>query len=268
MKQKTFIPITFSRLWKNEFRDLVNLVVEFLIQYNPVTMDLKFVFDLLVAAQAALLQLHVPYGAHPKTEVLKDKRKKRSKLARAIVAQVRVLKQANAVVNIPYLDVLAPFVDRYLSPVIDSNSSTMTDVLKEMFTALDDDALVQEAITHLNLQSRFDELKTLQTGFTQTFIQRSNMQAERNDVVTMEVRANAELMLTKLLNEIELMQMKHPELDYNPLIKNLNNTFSFYMSQVKTRSTTNQKQIAAKSKVSTNNTTTTAQNGNSGAVAN
>ena len=266
MKNKIFIPITFSRLWKNEFRDLVNLVVEFLIQYNPVTMDLKFVYDMLVTAQAALLQLHVPYGANPKTEVLKDKRQKRSKLVRAIVAQIRVLKQANAVVNIPHLDVLAPFVDRYLSPVIYSNSSTLTDVLKEMFFALDADTSVQDAITNLNLQSRFDELKTLQNGFTQTFIQRSNIKAERNDVVTLEVRANAKMALTKLLNEIELMQMKHPELDYNPLIKNLNDTFTFYMSQIRTRSTTNQKQIAAKSKVSTINTTT-AQNGNSEAVA-
>lgn len=268
MKHSIFIPITFSRLWKNEFRDLVNLVVEFLIQYNPVTMDLKFVYDMLVAAQAALLQLHVPYGAHPKTEVLRDKRQKRSKLVRAIVAQIRVLKQANAVVNIPYLDVLAPFVERYLSPVVESNSSTLTDVLKEMFSALDDDTSVQDAITNLNLQSRFDELRALQSGFTQTYIQRSNMKAERNDVATLEVRAKAELALTKTLNEIELMQMKHPETDYNPLIKNLNDTFAFYMSQVKTRSTTNQKQIAAKTKVSTINTTTTAQNGNSGAVAN
>lgn len=267
MKKKIFIPITFSRLWKNEFRDLVNLVIEFLIQYDPVTLDLKFVYDKLVTAQTALSQLHVPYGANPKTEVLMDKRRKRSKLVRAIVAQIRVLKQANAVINIPYLDELAPFVDRYLSPVIESNSSTMTDVLKEMFLALDADSAIKDAITHLNLQSRFDELKALQSGFTQTFIQRSNIRAQRTDVVTGDVRENAELALTKLLNEIELMQMKHPELDYNPLIKNLNNTFTFYMSLVKTRSTTSQKQIAAKSKVSTINTTTTAQNGNSDAVA-
>ena len=268
MKNKIFVFITFSRLWKNEFRDLVNLVIEYLTQCNPVTLNLKFVYDKLVEAQAALQQLHVPYGADDNTEELKQKKDKRTQAIRAILAQVRGMKQSNEVVPIPQLNVVVSFTKRFLKPIVKTNSSTQTDVLKEMFQAIDSDSSVQDAIAALNLQSLFDELSFLQKGFTQTVMQRSNVRAEREEVNTSDVRSNAELALTDLLNEIYLMQKKHSELDYKPLINNLNDTFTMYMVIVKKRSTASQKQIDAKRKVSTINTTTTAENGNSSAVAN
>lgn len=266
MKKNVFLTITFPRLWKNEFRDLVNKVVEFLIQHNPVTMDLQFVYDKLVKAQAALRLLHVPYGSHPKTVELSDNREKRNKLIRALVAQIKVLKRANAIYTIPQLEIIAPFVERYLNPIVKSNSSKQTDILKEMYLELEGDTSLNDTITNLNLRSYFDELKGLQLDFTQTVMQRSNSKSVRPKIITSDIRENAELALRNLMNEIELVQMKHPEVDYNPLINNLNETFAFYMSQVKSRSS-NKKQIAAKSKVRTINMTTTAQNGNSDAVA-
>ena len=267
MRNKIFVFITFSRLWKNEFRDLVNLVIEYLTQCNPVSLNLKFVYDKLVEAQAALQQLHVPYGADDITEELKQKKDKRTRAIRAILAQVRGMKQSNEVVPIPQLNIVVSFTKRFLKPIVKTNSKKQTDVLKEMFLAIDSDSSVQDAITALNLQSLFDELKVLQNGFTQTVMQRSNVRAEREEVNTLDVRKNAELALTDLLNEIDLMQKKHSELDYKPLIKKLNDTFTMYMVEVKKRSTTNQKLIDAQSKVSTINTTTTAENGNSSAVA-
>ena len=142
----------------------------------------------------------------------------------------------------------------------------LQDILSEMYRELDAKPTVMDAIVNLNLRVHFDELRQLQDGFNQTFIQRSNAKNEGSKVVTQDVRLEAEVVITKLLKEIDLMQMKHSELDYNPLINNLNDTFTLFMSRAKTR-TTIKKQFVAKSKVSPINTTTTAQNGNSGAVA-
>jgi len=268
MKKNIFVLITFSRLWKNEFRDLVNLVIEFLIQYNPVTLDLKFVYDRLVEARVELQKMHVAYIADDHTEVMRQKNEKRTKAVRAILAQLRGMKQSSQVVEIPELEVVMPFCKRFLVPIIKTNSAKQTDVLKEMFLMLDDDSSLQDAITALNLQSLFDELRLLQEGFTQTVIQRSNVRAKREDVKTTEVRKNAEAALNDLLNEIDLMQKKHPELDYKPLINNLNDAFSTYMSKAKKRSTTSQKQNDAKSKTyAINKATTATQNGDSEAVA-
>lgn len=267
MKQRLFVFITFSRLWKNEFRDLVNLVIKYLTQCNPVQMNLKFVYDKLVEAQAALQQLHVPYGADENTEELKKKKDKRTQAIRAILAQVRGMKQSNEVVPIPQLNVIFSFTKRFLKPIVKTNSKKQTDVLTEMFQAIDTDSSVQDAITALNLQALFDELGVLQDGFTQTVMQRSNVRAERTEVNTSNVRKNAEAALTDLLNEIDLMQKKHSELDYKPLIKNLNDAFTMYIVEVKKRSSTSQKQIDAKRKTNAIKTATTAQNGNSGAVA-
>lgn len=264
MKKVIFSLVSFSRLWKNEFRALVNRVVGFLDQYDPEALDLKFVYDKLVKAQAELRLLQVREGKHPKSMELSDNRLKREKLIRTLIAQIRVLKSANQIYTIPQLEIIAPFVERYLNPIVKVNSSVKTDILEEMYLRLDEDVTLQTAIVTLNLKSFFDELKVLQNDYNQIESDRSTSRSNRQKVITLDVRANSEEALKNLMNEIVLAQMKHPELDYNPLINSLNDTFLFYMSQAKSR-TTYRKNVAT-SKVSAINTTTTAQNGNSGTV--
>ena len=266
MKKNIFFPVTFSRLRKNEFRNLVNLIVEFLGQSDPSSLDLQFVYNLLIEAQANLQLMKVPGSTNQMTGELADRRDNRRNLIRSLVAQIKVFKRTNEVYTIPQLDIVAPFVDTYLAPIVNSDSQKQTDILSEMYRELDAKPTVMDAIVNLNLRVHFDELRQLQDGFNQTFIQRSNAKNEGSKVVTQDVRLEAEVVITKLLKEIDLMQMKHSELDYNPLINNLNDTFTLFMSRAKTR-TTIKKQFVAKSKVSPINTTTTAQNGNSGAVA-
>lgn len=259
-----FVVISFSRLWKNEFRALVNKVVGVLDQFNPEALNLKFVYDKLVEAQAELSLLLVPEGKHPITTELSANRKNRKTLIRTLVSQIRILNSANAVYNIPQLEIVTPFVVRYLNPIVNVNSTVQTDVLDEMFGKLEVDTTLQAAITELNLNKLFDELEVLHKSIPTYETERSNTKI-RQEVITSDVRINGEKALRNLMSEIELAQMKYPELDYNPLIEQLNDLFTFYMAQAKTRSTIRKQ--AAKSKVSTINTTTTAQNGNSDAVA-
>ena len=260
-----FILVSFSRIWKNEFRVLVTKVVRVLDKYDPKTLHLTFVYDKLVEALDELRKMQVADGKHILTKGLSEKRKNRRKLIRTLVSQVRVLNSANAVYSIPLLDVVSSFVVRYLNPIVKVNSTVQTDVLEEMFSALDADASLQAAIETLNLKTSFDELRLLQQSFNHTEMQRMETRIRRL-VVTSDVRGDAEKALHKVIKEIELAQLKYPELDYTPLVEDLNKYFTFYMAQAKTR-TTIRKQNASEN-VSTINTTTTAENGNSSAVAN
>jgi hypothetical protein len=266
MIQNVFISIIFSRMWKSEFRELVNRVVEFLNQHNPEVLNLKYVYDKLVDAQTSLHLLRVPLGAHPKSEELSEYRMKRNKLIGAIVGHIRVLKKAKTVINLPNVEIVSKFVARYLNPIVNSNSSKKTDTITEMFEVLDSDSSLTDAIAGLNLKSYFDELRVLQLSYIQTVSERSQSYTENQKIETQVVRANAEIALRNVMSEIELMQLKHPELDYKPLIMNLNETFSSAMVKVKARST-RKKTFAETSKVANHNTATTAQNGNSDAVA-
>ncbi len=208
--------------------------------------------------------MQVAQGKHLLSKDLSEKRKNRRKLIRTLVSQIRVLNSANAVYAIPQLDVVTSFVVRYLNPIVKVNSTVQTDVLEEMFSTLNGDSTLQTAIETLNMKTSFDELKVLQQSFTQTEMERMNTRIRRL-VVTTDVRANAEKALHNLMKEIELSQLKYPELDYSLMIEKLNELFTFYMAQAKTR-TTIRKQNAS-GKVSTIKTTTTAENGNSSAAA-
>ena len=208
--------------------------------------------------------MQVAQGKHLLSKDLSEKRKNRRKLIRTLVSQIRVLNSAKAVYAIPQLDVVTSFVVRYLNPIVKVTSTVQTDVLEEMFSTLNGDSTLQTAIETLNMKTSFDELKVLQQSFTQTEMERMNTRIRRL-VVTTDVRANAEKALHNLMKEIELSQLKYPELDYSLMIEKLNELFTFYMAQAKTR-TTIRKQNAS-GKVSTINTTTTAENGNSSAAA-
>lgn len=265
MKKNVFIAVTFSRLWKSEFRDLVTKVIELVNNQNPDALDLRFVYDELGTAYSGLQQMHVPYGKHPLSSNLSELRKKRMKLIRALVAQIKALQSTNAVYDIPQLEVIAAFVQRYLSPIVGTNSSKTTDTLNEMFSFLNTNQSVTDAINNLNLRNYFEELRVLQSSFAQTETERSTSKSERQKVNTSEVRIKAETALSNLLKEIALMQLKHTDVDYNPLINGMNELFASYGSQVKSRST-RRNQMIVKRKDASIQTTTTAQNSNSGAV--
>jgi hypothetical protein len=47
------------------------------------------------------------------------------------------------------LDVITPFVVRYLNPIVNANSTVQTEVLEEMFLALERDTVTQAAIVGL-----------------------------------------------------------------------------------------------------------------------
>lgn len=264
-KKNIFLPITFPRLWKSEFRDLVTKVVEIVNNQNPDALDLRFLYNQLTIALAGLQQMHMPYGKHPLSSNVTELRTKRKKLVRAVVAQIRALQLTNAVYDVPQLEIIAPFVKRYLSAIVNSNSSKTTDTLNEMFSVMSTDQSVNDAIINLNLRNYFEELRLLQGSFAQTVSERSSSRSVRQKVNTSEVRTTAETALNNLLKEIELMQLKHTEMDYNPLINSINELFASYSTQVKSR-LTRRDQMNVKRKDATIKTTTTAQNGNSGAV--
>lgn len=263
-KQFVFLFFSFSRLWKNEFRAFVTRVIGILDQFDPLTLNLGFVYDRLVEAQAELSRLKVAYGKHPLTEVISDMRLKRKKLIEALVAQIRTLHKTNTVYSIPQLEVISPFVARYLNPISNVNSTVQDDVLDEMFGKLEGNTALQAAVEATNLRTYFDELKALHRGLAQAVRERSDT-LERQEVATNEVRAVADKALRNLMSEIELAQLKYPGLDYNPLIDKLNELIRHYMAKARTRETIRKQ--AASGKVSTINKTTTAQNGNSDAVA-
>jgi len=267
MKKFVFLFISFSRLWKNEFRELVNTVVGIFDQLNPVALNLGFVYDKLVESQTELRLLQVREGKHPKSKELGVIRKNRKKLICNLIAQIKLLNSSSTVYSIPQLEVITPFVVRYLVPIVKVNSIVKSDVLDEMYLRLEVDTALQTAINTLNLSVQFDELKSLKESYRQVEKDKKES-SDRQNVRTIEVRSNAEFALTNLMNVIVIAQVQYPEVDYKPLIDSLNNTFSVFSTQEKTRTTIRKQTASRKAKnVSIINTTTTAQNGNSGTVA-
>lgn len=257
MKEEIFVRVAYKRLRNNEFRNLFNEVVGSVESRDPEALGIEFVFSTMLATKALLQTMHVAYGPHPQTTVLSENRDGREKLVRSLVSQVRAMDRASSVYTIPQMDVVALFVERYLAPVVGMNSTEKTDVLTEMFVALNLDAAVKAALTLLNLMTYFDQLKLINLGYVQTVVTRKDSKSTRVVVDSTDVRDIAQVALSDLLYGIKMGQKEHPLVDYNPLITVLNETFTFYSSMLKTRATIlrNAKNVARAKKTATDQDT-------------
>jgi len=68
---KDLISIPYSRLRKLEIKQLTYQVIDVVEKYNPQELQIKPIFDLLVAQKPNIVGLKVQYAKHPLTGKLK-----------------------------------------------------------------------------------------------------------------------------------------------------------------------------------------------------
>ena len=241
--------IPISRIRKHEFRDLVDKVVGFVEMYDPATLGVNEMYQSLLLRQQELQKLRVRSGSHPITAELQTCGEQRNQLIRSILGQFKALQTASNVFDVPKLDQVASFVNRYLNGLLPCNSTEKSDRIWEMLTMLDKDADLQVALNSLNLTSHFNELREKQNAFKKLQKDRSDSMALNESVDTKSIVEATVMALNNLLNEIELAQLKNTTLDYKPLINNLNQCFAYYSSLLKTRKTLNEKDVKNKTAI-------------------
>jgi hypothetical protein len=239
--------VPYSRFRKNEFRKLVNEIIEVVNVFNPAAMFIKILFDRLVAAAEPLNEEKVRQGSHPQTTQLATVRKSCNNLIETIVSQVRNIVKAKLENQAEAIALVAPFVKRYLKPIVEADWMKKTDYLKEMFTNLEGNIALQTAIDQLSLKIYFDELKSQLESQKEIIETRSESIRERKKSNHQELQVVNKTALQELFAAIELAQIEHPDVDYSQLINGINEKLVYISAQAKTRSTIGKKNPKGKS---------------------
>jgi len=239
--------VPYSRFRKNEFRKLVNEIIEVVNLFNPALMFIKVMFDRLVAAAEPLNEEKVRHGSHPETEHLAQVRKRCNNLMETIISQVKNIAKAKLDHQTEAITLVAPFVKRYLKPIVEADWMKKSDYLKEMFTHLAANAALQTAIDQLSLKAYFDELKSLFESQKDIIEARSESIRGRKKSNVQELNVLTKTALQELFVAIELAQIEHPDLDYSKLINGINEKLVYISAQAKSRSTLGKKNSNGKS---------------------
>ena len=244
--KKKILKISFSQLLKLEFQYLASSVIEIVEKHDPEALKIKEIFDILVKQKPQIKLLKVRYGPHPITLKLSNLRFSRNAYAQGMIDQLKTLERVKESGTEEALIVAKPIVIRYLQNLSKNTEKTIRQTLIQFFDVVAEDGAFQMALETLGLLSYHDNLQSVNTAIDEQYIlRRENVSARPKDK-TPDIIAAIMSDTQDLFKQIEVAQIKHPEIDYTTLIDELNNEIAKAKAEVKARKSINKKKAEEK----------------------
>ena len=240
--------IAFSRLPKMDTYILLKGVVDIVKSHNPSTLRLKESYELLVEQQIKSEVMTFPNNSHWLTKVLTPLHKKRLKYAALITTQLRSLEKADFEETRQWVADAKLGVRTFLTYLGQKRQNEVYDSIDSFFSYLAANPEVQEAFAKLGLQIYLDELQKTNNEHRKLYKRRALEIKERPRDDSRIVERETQKILRLFFDELESYQRVFSELDYAPLVSDLNEIMTKYSKLLKTRITINKRRAAKKAK--------------------
>ena len=244
--RKLISNLNFSQLKKLEVQTLANRVLTIVEKHDPETLKIKEIFDILLEQKPQIKLLKVGYGPHPVTMPLNSLRRRRNALMQGVIYRLKTIEDAKISGKEEALLVAKPVVHRYLQGLSRESEETITATVIQFFDFVDETANVSMAIETLDLLSTLDDLKSVSTEIEEHYDNRTESISQRPKMNTRGIVAQLKSDIRDVFKQIEVAQIKNQNLDYNPLIDELNNEIAHYKAIIKLRASINKKKAEEK----------------------
>ena len=246
----------YGRIQKFETPTLIKGANVILGKYDTEALDIKTWCDLLLDQESELSEVTEVNRKHPAMDELKIYRKERKTLLGVIKIQSFALERSRIGSIITQQKVVLDFLNRFIGDISANNYKKVDEKVSEIINAIEKDSSLQSAIAAVGMKVYFDELKVVQQKITssQSIVVKFKSELPKTKIPT--IKKSAVKALNNLIVSIELGKIKHPELDYEPLINELNAFLGQYQSLDKTRRTISKKAAENKKTVASSTTTT------------
>ena len=250
--------VPYSKLLKLELPRLANRVIEIVEKHDPETLKIKEVFDLLVEEKPQVEGLIVRHGPHPITEELQPLRKKLLMYASTITFQMNVIVREDMYVKAENVRIAKIFINRYLLKLgLKKNREVISQRLDEFFLEIEQDAQLEAILDTLGLTDSIDELQSVHSTVKELISKRLESISERPKVKTEELAKSVRKALKDMFIQIQIAQLKNKELNYSPLINELNDLLDTYRGLINARATLNKKRAEERKNHETGDSDTT-----------
>ena len=236
--------IPFEKLLKLELPLLTNRIIEIVEKNDPETLKIKESFDLLETLEPQLNNLEKRYGPHPITKKLNTLRESRIKHAVFIIAQVNFHVFDDLVDMRLEAEVVQPLVTRFLVNLRNYNDDIITENVDQFIRNIQESEKLTAAMTTLGMFKYIDKLQSVNIKLKELWKMRSNSISLRPNIYEPSLRKPIYGAIRNLINQINQAAFHHSELDYAPLIDELNFVLSFYRGKINSRNSYNIKRKA------------------------
>jgi len=234
--------LPYDRVHKLELPDIVKGTLAIVATYNPEELHIDGMYKLLLAEKPNLERLSKVNKAHPLTKQINGLRKECDSVVVSILEKSRSIQRLSI-----YADaakVLVPVVNSFFSGYIKLNRSSKTECITQFLKELENISEVSVASELTGMKVYVDELKDLMQNIHAKTGQRRVSSSSRTITNRKELRINIFNATSNLYHAIELAKVEYPNVDYMPLINELNKLLVPYKSIINTRKTLNRKASA------------------------
>lgn len=216
--------IPLSMMLKMETKILVNEVIPILERHNPEVLRLQDFYTILQEQKTKVDLLIEPYGKHKLTEVLAQLHQKRLDYASLILMKRNAFEKVDNKETQESAITMKWLLEQFLTNLARESRRQVTLMLEVLFSNLkmDNHAEVLEAIIKLDLQQYLNDLEKTNKKFKELRSKRSLDIKNRPPAGNVLIEREAQKMLRLFFWQINTYQQTFKEIDYTPLVSELN----------------------------------------------
>lgn len=244
-------------LRKSEIPETLNAVISTVEKFNPTALKIEGVFNMLVALQPTLNILTTEYDGLPISPELAEARNKRNRLLGSILSQLAAIEKGGLTSTASDATIVLPFLRQYLSGISNLSPTVKSGKVNQLMYQLEtEEEATKTAMTALGLLDYVNELKLNQQRINELEQTRRVKLSARKDEKSKVAREKIAKAMDNLLMAIEVASLQYPDIDYVPVVNELNVIFSARKSAVKSRTTRNKNAADKTTTVALSPTTT------------
>lgn len=238
-EKRKLISIPFNKMLKLEVPQMAEQVIAIVDKHEPETLKIDGAYNLLVAKQPHIDKLFVWYRSHPLTKELQELRKTRRFNIRKVSFQLEVVIREDVSGMDKSVYLVKSQTERFISDFNSSNEEVKCRRLTQFFELIDANEELEEALTKLKFSDKLDELRSVHSNILELMKNKLTNLSYRPIEKTPFLKKSVLNSTKNMFLEIELAILKYPEIDYQPLINELNVLLNTYNNLINSRALKN-----------------------------
>ncbi|MDO4881292.1 MAG: DUF6261 family protein [Capnocytophaga sp.] len=232
------VKIPFADLWNSEYSLIFSRLIGIIEHYNVEELHLEKPFAKLKSIQVDIDKIMVQRKTSNHSDTLNSLDTKRKEAIRSIIAiseswvvssDEKVKENAKKVVE---------FLKKHEAKTIsNSNYTSQTERINDVLSDIKQNTELNNAFTALNISPLVEQLRKVNADFEEVFMQRTKENAQIEKIDSKKIRLEADKIIRRFFQYLELYQEEYEEVNYLPLITEINELMSYYKAQLAARAT-------------------------------
>ena len=214
----------FYRIQKLEHPIIFNRSITIFEKHKPDKLFLSEIVNAVKTKQPLADSLKVQKKDHPLTGLLLNQAKMRKCYTNALWNQVKMLNKANETAPVKDEKVAAvySFSKTYFESFFTKRPSLRGQITTQFLNDLEENEVMKQYFTDLGLSVITGKISEMHQGMQVTLAQRTADMSIRSKAETHNTTKDLTESLRILFSAVNVAMVAHPEVDYQPLVKELN----------------------------------------------